>query len=63
MITKEQAMNCKHFKQIAFISVVRPDKPITWRANGQCKTWKRDATRFSLPVKHGLYTYGYITPW
>lgn len=36
-------------------------KPIRWRANGKCKTWKRDTARFQLPIKHGLYSYGYIT--
>lgn len=36
-------------------------KPAKWRANGQCKTWKRSPERFKLPIKHGLYNYGYIT--
>lgn len=38
-------------------------KPIKWRANGQCKTWKSEKNkhRFSLPIKHGLYQFGYIT--
>jgi len=36
-------------------------KPINWRANGKCKTWKRDLVSFSLPIKHGMYTYGYLT--
>lgn len=36
-------------------------KPINWRANGKCKTWKRTPERFQLPIKHGLYNYGYIT--
>lgn len=31
------------------------------RANGKCKTWKRDPQRWQLPVKHGLYDYGYAT--
>jgi hypothetical protein len=33
----------------------------TWRRNGQTKTWKRDENRFEIPVKFGLYDYGYIT--
>lgn len=36
-------------------------KPINWRANGKCKTWKRNVEAFALPIKHGLYEYGYIT--
>lgn len=33
----------------------------SWRRNGKTKTWKRNATKFQIPVKHGLYDYGYIT--
>ena len=36
-------------------------KPIRWRVNGKCKTWKRNPERFQLPIKHGLYSYGYLT--
>lgn len=32
-----------------------------WKVNGQVKTWKTDPTRVRVPVKHGLYAYGYIT--
>jgi hypothetical protein len=32
-----------------------------WRVNGQPKTWKRDPSRVQVPVKHGLYTFGYVT--
>ena len=31
-----------------------------WRRNGKTKTWKREPERFSIPVKYGLYHYGYI---
>ena len=31
-----------------------------WCVNGKVKRWKKDPARFSIPVKHGLYTYGYI---
>jgi len=79
MITKEQAMTCEQFRQIAdldgsyshngfqrvFIplkgSFIPLDKPIMWRANGKCKTWKTRPTEFKLPIKHGMYSYGYIT--
>lgn len=36
-------------------------KPINWRVNGKCKTWKTRPDDFSLPIKHGLRDYGYIT--
>lgn len=34
-----------------------------WRRNGQTKTWKAKANshRFQVPVKWGLYRYGYVT--
>lgn len=36
-------------------------KPIRWRANGKCQTWKTRPNEFKLPIKHGLYDYGYLT--
>jgi len=34
--------------------------PQRWRVNGKIKLWKKDKERISIPVKHGLYFYGYI---
>jgi hypothetical protein len=31
------------------------------RRNGKTKTWKRTPEKFQIPVKYGLYEYGYIT--
>ena len=31
------------------------------RRNGQTRTWKRDATRFDIPIKAGWKVYGNIT--
>jgi hypothetical protein len=36
-------------------------KTIVWRANGKCKTWITRPEEFKLPIKYGLYTYGYLT--
>lgn len=36
-------------------------KCVRWRRNGKTKHWKRTPTRFRIPVKHGLWGYGYIT--
>jgi len=33
----------------------------TWRRNGRTITWKRDLTRFKIPIKFGLYAFDYIT--
>jgi len=32
-----------------------------WKVNGQVKTWKRDANRIRVPLKHGLYKYDALT--
>ncbi len=34
--------------------------PSRWRRNGATKTWKTRPADFKIPVKHGLYDYGYI---
>ena len=31
------------------------------RRNGATKTWKTRPTEFRIPIKHGMYDYGYIT--
>jgi hypothetical protein len=36
-------------------------KPIRWKVNGKVKIWKRSPERVQVPLKHGLYTYGYLT--
>lgn len=59
MVTKEQALTETNFTKLVQVNgknIVRK-----WRANGKCKTWKRNPERFQLPIKHGLYSYGYIT--
>jgi hypothetical protein len=32
-----------------------------WRVNGKPKTWKRDKSRVSVPLKYGLYNYDTLT--
>lgn len=32
-----------------------------WKVNGQVKTWKTDASRIRVPLKHGLYAYDALT--
>ena len=32
-----------------------------WKVNGQVKTWKRSPERVKVPLKHGLYSYDYLT--
>lgn len=59
MVTKEQALTETNFTQL--VQVHNAIKIMKWRANGKCKTWKRNPERFQLPIKYGIYTYGYIT--
>lgn len=35
--------------------------PQRWRVTGQPKVWKTNPNRVRVPVKHGLYDFGYIT--
>jgi hypothetical protein len=39
----------------------RDGTPRRWRVNGEPKTWKRSPERVQVPVKHGLYSFAYIT--
>lgn len=34
--------------------------PTRWRVSGNVKTWKRSPERVKVPIKHGLYSHGYI---
>lgn len=66
MVTKEQAINCRKFVQIAEwnskgINCTISIKSIKWRANGKCKIWKTRPDEFKLPIKHGLYSHWYLT--
>lgn len=33
---------------------------VRWRVNGAVKTWKTRPNEFRVPVKHGMYDFGYI---
>jgi|688.fasta_scaffold354925_1 hypothetical protein len=47
------------------ITLIHNGKRYRWRINGKLKVWKRTYAndgqlKFQLPIKHGLYDYGYI---
>jgi hypothetical protein len=71
MVTKEQALTGREFHWVAVGECKRTVGPrggITERitkvrANGKCKTWKKDPSRFRLPIMYGMYDYGYIEEW
>lgn len=59
MITKQQAETANNFEHISIKN--RDGTPLRARRNGKTETWKRSPERFSIPCKHGLYNYFYIT--
>ena len=61
-ITLDQAKNLK-YGQILHHTINKnaDDTPQRWRVNGKVKTWKRSIERVQVPVKYGLYGYGYVT--
>jgi len=63
MITKDQAVTLK-IGTILHHDTAKQGKnnsePLRCRVNGKCKTWKTRPAEFRLPVKRGLYEYGYI---
>jgi len=66
MVTKQQAIEGREFHFGICSKTIGPRggikyKQEAWRANGECKTWKRTPSRFCLPIKHGLYGYNYLT--
>lgn len=62
MITVEQAIGLKFGQTIYDVEQRGSDgRAVRWRVNGQVKTWKTRPSHFKIPVKHGLYNYGYVT--
>jgi len=62
MITLEQAKALTWRDTLYHVTNRNSDgSPQRWRVNGKVKTWKRSPERVQIPVKHGLYSYGYVT--
>lgn len=60
MITKEQALTAQRFTHATAKNA--DGTPMRARRNGQTQTWKTRPDDFRVPIKHGLYSYGVITP-
>lgn len=58
MVTKEQAIEGGRFHRG---NNCTPKRQENWRSNGKCKTWKTRPDEFRLPIKFGMYGYGYLT--
>lgn len=61
-ITLEEAKKLQYRQTIYMIHKTNSDgkTPIRCRVNGKVKTWKRNANRVQVPLKHGLYDFGYL---
>ena len=61
-ITLEQAKQLQYRQTLYHVSNRNADgTPQRWRVNGAVKLWKRSPERIQVPIKHGLYSYDYIT--
>jgi len=61
-ITLEQAKELNYRDTLYHVSNRNADgTPQRWRVNGKVKTWKRSPHRVQVPLKHGLYSYDYLT--
>lgn len=61
-ITIEQAKALKPGMILHQVGAFNSDgTPRRWKVNGKVKTWKKDSSRVSIPIKHGLYAYDTIT--
>ena len=62
MLSLEQAKQLQHGTILYHVSHRNADNtPQRWRVNGKPKTWKRSPERVQVPLKHGLYSYDYLT--
>lgn len=67
MLTKDQALTADTFHEGPCSFTVGPRggtalKIHEWRRNGKTQTWKTRPEDYRVPVKHGLYAYGQLTP-
>ena len=60
MITKQEALSLTHGERL-HSSTQCDKKTIRWRVNGSCRVWKRQPSRFRVPLKYGLASYWELT--
>jgi hypothetical protein len=58
MITKAQAIDAQYFHENGTTNSSGGCQ--IWRRNGKTKVWKTRPSEFRIPIKWGLYRYGYI---
>ena len=54
-------MNINDVKNLTSRKILINSEGKRCRVNGKIKLWKTRPNEFQLPVKAGLYAYGYIT--
>lgn len=62
-LTMEKAKQLRRGDHIHYRSnsyIANNSKCEIWRVNGKVKLWKLDPYRIEVPIKHGLYHYGYV---
>lgn len=60
MITREQAIS-ESLSEIHFGTCTNKESVTKFRRNGRTITWKTRPEDFKVPIKNGLYKYGYLT--
>jgi hypothetical protein len=62
MITLEQAKKLRNGDMLYHtVNRSADGTPQRWRVNGIPKVWKRSPERVQVSIKHGLYTFDYLT--
>jgi hypothetical protein len=61
-MTLEQAKSLQFGQIIHHREFKNADKtPARYKVNGKVKTWKRSLDKVKVPLKRGLYEFGYLT--
>ena len=60
-ITLEQAKSLRYGDILLTVRPGADGAPQKWRVNGRVKTWVRSPGRVRVPLKRGLYDYGFLT--
>lgn len=62
MITIDEAKKLTYHQTIYHARYKNSDgTPERWKVNGAVRTWKTKPDKVLVPLKRGLYQYGYLT--
>jgi len=62
LLSFKEANGLKYGQILHEVGCFNKDRtPRRWRVNGKVKRWIRSPERIQIPIKHGLYSYSYIT--